>query len=144
MKTPKLYFYDVGLACALLGISEPSQLRTHPLRGALFENWVITEILKARFNRGLHWPGFFLRDRKGFEVDLVMDAGDRLIALEVKSGQTIAGGFFANLEKLLALQTQVTSHQRIDPIVVYGGDQRQRRRQIGVIPWNKVKDKVWW
>lgn len=144
VKTPKLYFYDTGLACALLGISEPSQLRTHPLRGPLFENWVISEVLKARLHRGLDARAFFLRDRKGFEIDLLLDLGERLIAVEAKSGQTVAGDFFANLERLgnelpAGLQRRSCSQR-----VVFGGTMPQRRREIDVVPWHQVKDLSWW
>lgn len=144
VKTPKLYFYDTGLACALLGILEPSQLRTHPLRGALFENWVVTEVLKARIHRGLAGASFFLRDRKGFEVDLFLDAGNRLLATEIKSGQTVAGDFFTNLEKLEAWRPGLFDERSLDLRVVYGGSQRQRRRQVDVIPWDEMNDVAWW
>jgi predicted AAA+ superfamily ATPase len=143
VKTPKLYFYDTGLACALLGISETSQLYSHPLRGALFENWVVSEVLKARLHRGLHGACYFLRDRKGFEVDLFLDVGDRLIATEIKSGQTVAGDFFTNLEKLMRWQPTVLDDRSLEARVVYGGSQRQQRRTVDVIPWNEIKDLTW-
>lgn len=144
VKTPKIYFYDVGLACALLGISTPSQLRTHPLRGALFENWVVTEVLKARLHRGLDARAYFLRSQKGFEIDLVVDLGDRLIAVEIKSGQTVAGDFFANLERLPAELPEGLAGRRLDTRVVFGGATPERRRDVEVVPWNRVKDRSWW
>lgn len=144
VKTPKLYFYDVGLACALLGISEPSQLRTHPLRGALFENWVVTEVLKARLHRGLPGRAYFLRDQKGFEIDLLLDLGDRFIAVETKSGQTVAGDFFANLQRLTAELPGAFAQRSLEARVVYGGDTPQRRREIDVVPWHQIKDRPWW
>jgi hypothetical protein len=144
VKTPKLYFYDTGLACALLGISEPSQLRTHPLRGALFENWVVTEVIKARLHRGLGQGAHFLRDRKGFEIDLLLDLGDRLIAVEAKSGQTVAGDFFANLERLPAELPDALAQRTLEARVIFGGTAPQRRREILVVPWSEVKDLSWW
>lgn len=144
VKTPKLYFYDTGLACALLGILEPSQLHTHPLRGALFENWVVTEVLKARIHRGLPAAGYFLRDRKGAEVDLLLDLGDRLIATEIKSGQTVAGDFFASLEQLASWQPRLLPGRTVRARVVYGGTERQRRRDIDVVPWSEVRNLSWW
>ncbi len=144
IKTPKLYFYDTGLACALLGITNQSQLVNHPLRGALFENWVVTEILKARFNRGLSPASFFFRDRKGFEIDLIVDLGDRLLATEIKSGQTVSGDYFSNLERLLAFKSTAFDRGKIEARVVFGGTQAQKRREIDVVPWNKVKDLDWW
>jgi len=143
-KTPKLYFNDTGLACALLGITQASQIRTHPLRGALFENWVVSEVQKARLNRGHVGAGFFLRNSKGFEIDLLLDIGARFIASEIKSGQTVAGDFFTHLEQLEEMlpRTQVT--RDFEARVVYGGSARQRRREIDVVPWNQVKDLSWW
>jgi len=143
-KTPKLYFNDTGLACALLGITQASQIRTHPLRGALFENWVVSEVQKARLNRGYYGAGFFLRNSKGFEIDLLLDIGARFIASEIKSGQTVAGDFFTHLEQLEEMlpRTQVT--RDFEARVVYGGSARQRRREIDVVPWNQVKDLSWW
>jgi len=143
-KTPKLYFNDTGLACALLGITQASQIRTHPLRGALFENWVVSEVQKARLNRGHYGAGFFLRNSKGFEIDLLLDIGARFIASEIKSGQTVAGDFFTHLEQLEEMlpRTQVT--RDFEARVVYGGSARQRRREIDVVPWNQVKDLSWW
>ena len=92
IKMPKLYFYDTGLACWLLGIRQPEQLRSHPLRGPIFETWVISEILKHRIHRGigtstLHGLSFY-RDKNGAEVDLLMEQPDRLILLEAKSTET--------------------------------------------------------
>lgn len=144
VKTPKLYFYDTGLACALLGITSGSQLASHPLRGALFENWVVTEVLKARVNRGLPGASHFLRDRKGFEVDLMIEAGDRVIATEIKSGRTIAADYFANLRKLMASSDQIVAGRSIESRLIYGGDRGQRRGDVAVIPWNEVKDHEWW
>jgi len=144
VKTPKIYFYDTGLACALLGITNGSQLAHHPLRGALFENWVVTEVLKARVHRGLPAANHFLRDRKGFEVDLLVETGDRVIATEIKSGQTIAADYFANLRKLATWQPHILTGRSIENRVVFGGSPGQRCRDIQVIPWNEVKDHAWW
>lgn len=144
VKTPKLYFYDTGLACALLGITETYQLRSHPLRGALFENWVVTEVIKARLHRGLSGAAYFIRDRKGFEIDLLLDAGDRFVATEIKSGQTVAGDYFANLERLIGAEPPKLSGRPVTTRVVFGGECRQRRRETEVVPWSEVKDLVWW
>jgi len=144
VKTPKLYFNDTGLACALLGITEHSQLRSHPLRGALFENWVVSEVQKARLNRGLQGAGFFIRDARGFEIDLMLDVGARLVATEIKSGQTVASDFFTHLEKLGEMLPRTQASREIEARVVYGGSDRQRRRRTDVVPWNRVKDLSWW
>jgi predicted AAA+ superfamily ATPase len=143
VKTPKLYFYDTGLACALLGITDGTQLVRHPLRGALFENWVVSEVLKWRVHNGLRDAMFFLRDRKGFEVDLLVETGDRAIAAEIKSGQTVASDFFKNLSKLASWGPDRFGGRDVECRLVYGGDRGQRRSDCTVIPWDQVKDQDW-
>lgn len=98
VKSPKLYFYDPGLAAWLLGIQAPEQLATHPLRGGLFESWVVSELLKARYNRALEDNLYLWRDHAGREVDLLIDRGTELVPVEVKSGQTVYRDFFTGLE----------------------------------------------
>ena len=85
-KAPKLHMLDTGLACQLLGIRGPEELRHHPLRGALFESWVVAEALKSRLHRGLTQDAFYFRDHKGLEVDLIVDSGAVTYLAEVKSG----------------------------------------------------------
>ena len=124
---------DSGLLCALLGIRATDQLSDHPLRGAIFENWVVTEILKARVHRGLPADLHFFRSRSGIEVDVVVDAGATLLAAEVKAGRTIAADFFASLEELRSLLARL----------VHGGDAVQRRTGVEVVPWSRVADTAW-
>jgi hypothetical protein len=90
VKAPKLYFIDTGLAAWLLGIRDKEQIAFHAQRGALFENLVITEFLKGRFNRGRQADICFWRDSKGLEVDLLLEEGLELTPVEIKSGQTHA------------------------------------------------------
>ena len=85
VKSPKMHLVDTGLACHLLGVTEPAQLRHHPLRGPLFESWLGSEIFKSHLLRGLPERMFHFRDAKGLEVDLVIEEGDRLTAVDVKS-----------------------------------------------------------
>jgi predicted AAA+ superfamily ATPase len=143
VKTPKLHFYDAGLACFLLGIRSPEQLRDHPLRGAIFETWVISEIVKARLHRGLPPSLFFFRDRKGVEVDAVIERGDALLAVETKSAQTVADDFFVGLD---SLARQLASSRRpptMRRVLVYGGDSAQRRSDVDVVPWAHVDAYDW-
>jgi predicted AAA+ superfamily ATPase len=100
VKTPKLYFYDVGLAAYLLGIETARQVATHPLRGFLFENMVVVEALKHRYNRGQRSNLAFYRDSSGTEVDLVYNLADRFLAVEIKAGETVSSSFFSNLRKI--------------------------------------------
>jgi predicted AAA+ superfamily ATPase len=94
VKSPKLYFYDVGLAAYLLGIEQPQQLLAHPLRGGLFENLVILEALKYRYNQGKRSNLHFYRDSSGHEIDLIYALADRFLAIEIKSSETLSSHFF--------------------------------------------------
>jgi len=128
IKAPKLYFYDVGLAAYLIGIEEVSHLRRHPLRGHLFENLVVVEALKHRFNRGKRSNLLFFRDSGGFEVDLLYTRGDRFTAIEIKAAQTISRSFFSSLKKLRKLFPEKVSRE----ILVYGGGERYVREGVKV------------
>ncbi len=94
LKTPKLYFFDTGLATWLLGIQAAAQVETHPLRGALFETLIITEMIKARAHRGLPSNLYFWRDRESHEVDVVVDEAGLLLPVEIKSGATLSSDWY--------------------------------------------------
>jgi hypothetical protein len=143
VKSPKLHFLDTGLACHLLGITEPRQLRHHPLRGALFESWVVSEVLKWRLHRGLAQRMFHLRETRGAEVDLLIEEGDRLTAVEVKSGATVVPDFFKALRRLGDEVSEREPHVTFEPRVVYGGDAAQRRSAATVIPWRRLHEHTW-
>lgn len=138
IKAPKIHFLDSGLACNLLGIREPEQLRHHPLRGAIFESWVVAELYKSRVHRGLAPRLFHFRDAKGLEVDLVCELGDRVIAVEAKSGATVARDFFTPLERLRKDVTSRLPHVPFESVVVYGGSEQQQRSTATVIPWDGI------
>ena len=138
VKMPKLHFYDSGLVCWLLGIREPEQLRSHPLRGAIFESWVISEIVKHRTNRGETRSLSFYRDRSGAEVDLVIEHPEGLTLVEAKAAQTPSSTLFRG-----ALRVQ--GHFRVktpipEVVVVYGGDAFQARSAGRLIPWRRVEE----
>jgi hypothetical protein len=98
VKMPKLYFYDVGLASALLGVQDANQLEFHPFKGSLFENMVIVELLKQRLNKGQPNNLYFWRNSKGNEIDIIIDNFERLIPVEIKSGKTITKEYFKGLK----------------------------------------------
>jgi predicted AAA+ superfamily ATPase len=125
-KTPKLFFTDVGLAAWLLGIESPAQLSTHPLRGALFENLAIADVLKYRYNSGRRGNLHFYRDSSGLEIDLVYPLAGRHLPIEIKAGQTVTGSQTAALEKFDRLFHQETA----DPLLVYGGSDEMRRGKV--------------
>ena len=145
VRTPKLHLVDSGLACWLLGLREPDQLRRHPLRGAIFETWVVGEVRKALTNHGLRPRMTFFRDRSGHEVDLVVDRGDDLIAVEAKSGSTIDGSFFRELTRLdeLVRRTPTAITGEVVRVLVHGGDQRQQRTRGLALPWRAVQSLDW-
>ncbi|WP_419927327.1 ATP-binding protein [Candidatus Poriferisocius sp.] len=135
VKMPKLHFYDTGLVCHLLGIRSASQLHSHPLRGPIFETWVVSEIAKQRTHRGLTRGLSFYRDRSGTEVDLVVEHTERLTLLEAKSATTPSAGFLKTARKVAAhLQDQ----HRCDLVAVYGGDQLQQRTEESLVPWAQL------
>lgn len=136
VKTPKLYFYDTGLVAWLLGIQDASQLMLHPQRGAIFETWIVTEMLKVRYNLGLQSNLFFWRDNTGNEVDIVIDKGLTLEPVEIKSGQTITADSFAGLRKFCILAGETAGRATL----LYGGNERQKRQDVDVLPWADVTD----
>ena len=140
VKMPKLHFYDTGLVCWLLGIREPQQLWNHPLRGAIFETWVVSEIMKHRTNEGEHGGLFFYRDQHGTEADLVIEHGDRIIVLEAKAGQTISDDMLRAARRITSAIKAVGAPETI---VVYGGRTCQTRHDARVLPWNTLSHERW-
>lgn len=134
VKTPKLYFYDVGVAARLIGIESAEQMNTHPLRGALFENWVIVEYLKRRLNAGKESNLFFWRSHGGLEVDLVLEHGQALAPVEIKSGATVSPDWMRPLRRWRELAGSTAGH----PVIVYGGDQAQQRSDAAIVPWRQL------
>lgn len=139
IRAAKLHFVDTGLACQLLGIQSPAQLQTHPLRGALFESWVVAEILKSRLNQGLEPRLWHYREARGLEVDLLVEAASGLLAVEVKSGATLAADWFGPLRSLADRLGQEVAAARL----VYGGGSRQFRSDVEVLPWYAVASVAW-
>lgn len=137
VKTPKLFFLDSGLHCHLLGIRSAAELAVHPLRGAIFENWVVAELIKWHRHRGLPGRMMFYRDRAGLEVDVVLEAGPVTHAIEIKSASTVAGDFFDNLEKFNSIRPGTR------PVVVYGGSRREERKAGLVLPWSQLHREAW-
>lgn len=143
IKTPKLYFYDAGLAASLLAIETPHQLETHPLRGALFETWVLGEIAKAHLHRGRRPRLFFYRERSRLEIDLVLEKGADLTLVEIKSGRTPAGRFFQPFEQLAETLERREAPRIAERIVVYGGDETQTRSRGTLLSWRDLDQRDW-
>ena len=145
VRSPKLHFVDSGLACWLLGIRAPDELRRHPLRGALFESWVVGEARKAVANRGQRMKLHHWRDPHGREVDLVVDRGRDLLAVEVKAGATLHPSFFDDLARFSALVREAVPPplEGVRALVVYGGDRRQERSAGLALPWREIQSGGW-
>lgn len=122
IKSPKLYFYDAGLASWLMGIEDHRQIATHPLRGALFENLVISELLKYRYNRIRRKSLMFFRDAKGHEVDVLIPMADGTLPIEIKSAATFRPEYFRGIEYF---QTHIQSG--LKGMVVFGGERTEDR-----------------
>ena len=135
VKSPKLYFYDVGLACWLLGLRTAEQVARDPLLGALFENLIVIEALKARFNHGESAQMYFYRDATGNEVDLLLPTGRQFRAVEIKAGATVNPDYFRGLNAFAATFPQALEGGS----VIYGGDAYQARSNWPVFPWHRLQ-----
>ena len=134
VRMPKLYFYDTGLVCNLLGIQNKEQLDLHPLRGNIFESFVISELMKRRYNAGKPGNLYFWRDNKGNEVDIIIDKGDTLFPIEIKAGRTITSAYFKGIN----FWNELTGNKEGE--VIYAGDEMQKRSSgITVIPWFEME-----
>ena len=134
IKTPKLYFYDTAIACHLLSIQSPNDLVTHYLRGGLFESMILSDLLKQRYNAGYAPNLYFWRDKSGHEVDCILEHGNRLVPVEIKSSETISSDFFSSLMKW----NQLAGNKPSNGYVVYGGQEKQVRSQGIVLNWREL------
>ncbi len=132
-KSPKLYFYDVGLAAALIGLNEETLIKKRDLFGGLFENMVIVDLMKQFYARGIHHAFSFYRDTNQNEIDLIIETGGQTIPVEVKAAETIQSSFFDT-----ALWLKEQSKEIAEPVVVYGGSHAQKRSQGSVVSWQEL------
>lgn len=138
VKAPKLHFFDSGLLCYLLGVREPQQLALHPLRGAIFESWVISEVYKFHVNRGIHPSLFHYREARGPEIDLLIQKDQDFEAVEIKSGATIHDEFFKNLTRLSKRFQQNDGPNVHGKHLIYGGPESQSRSKGKVVSWEHL------
>jgi len=138
VKQPKMYFYDTGLLCSLLDITSPDQLRTHYLRGNIFESFIIAEYIKLRYHQGLPSKPFFWRDNTGHEIDLLLEDGNKIKAIEIKSGETINPDFFKGLEFFGKISNIPDEHK----FLVYGGQKNYERSSGKVLSCNNFVTKL--
>lgn len=134
VKSPKLYFCDTGIACSLLNIENSDQLKTHYLKGALFENFILNEFVKSRLNKGLNLNLFFWQNKEKREIDLIIDSAGNLIPYEIKSGMTIQQSFLDNLrfwQKLTQADIDILN-------VIYGGDSDLKTSNGNFVSWRNI------
>ena len=141
VRMPKLHFVDTGLACWLLGIRSPDQLRSHPLRGALFETWVVSEVKKHRLNRGEPAGLSFYRDRDAAEADLIVAHGGGLTLVEAKAAQTASTSLFDGARRVRKHLDGDARPCRV--VVAYAGEEEQARSDGDLVPWTRLHGLDW-
>ena len=133
IKSPKIYFYDTGLACALLGIKTEKELAKHPLMGNIFETFVVSELQKQNLHRQMRLNFYYLRDKQGNEVDLLYKTGQKLHLLEIKSAQSFRLDFVKAFDYFAKISGKETENQ-----IIYGGDLKQKRSNFVLLPWKEM------
>lgn len=136
IKSPKLYFLDVGLMAWLLGIRDESTIATHAARGALFETWVVSDMIKQRFNAGQPADLYFWRDSAGHEIDVIFETPAGLQAVEIKSGSTFASDWTDGLKQWRKITGDTTGPK---PILVYGGGDSHEREHCHLVGWQDTR-----
>jgi len=138
VKTPKLHLLDSGIACYLLGIRTPDELRLHPLRGAIFESWVVSEIMKAHQSDGRHSKLSFFRDAHGLEIDVLVERGTEITGVEVKSGATVPLETFAPLQAVAELVPEMRTR-----IVLHGGAESFTTKAGRALSYREIDGVDW-
>lgn len=136
IKTPKLYFYDTGLLCNLLGIKDEETLLTTPYKGAIFENYVILELMKAHRSRGEKWGYYFWRDSNQHEIDLLLESGNDLRCIEVKASYTVKP---EHIKALHCLDPHISQFKSKHFIVNFK-EESQHRSKESIISWKELAD----
>ncbi len=134
VKSPKLYFYDTGVACSLLGIREQEQVNLHYMKGSLFENLILNEFIKRSFNRGENRQPYYWQDNHGKEIDCLLADGEKVTAVEIKSGKTMSTSYFENLNYWRSLAALPENQE----YVVYGGEQSMQTSAGTLISWKNL------
>ncbi|MBR4758175.1 MAG: DUF4143 domain-containing protein, partial [Bacteroidaceae bacterium] len=138
VKSPKLYFNDPGLACYLLDIESPQQLGLDKMRGPIFENFVVMEVLKHRYNQGMEGGVYFYRDSHQNEVDILLKQGGRITAIEVKASATYHPSFEKHISRLSEwIKTPVAKS-----LIVYGGDFENTAGTIGIVNYQHLQQEL--
>lgn len=142
VKMPKIYFYDTGLASALLGITSPKQLNTHYLKGGLFECMIISDLVKQKYNRGKVPNLHFWRDHHGHEIDCLWQQDNKTIPIEIKSGETISSDYFNGLSYWSTLINTTSNIPPSKGLIIYSGEAVQEREKGRVIGWKALSENL--
>ncbi len=134
VKTPKIYFLDTGLLCYLLGIREPGHIEIHPLKGEIFETFIVAELIKNRFNEGEQDNLYFYREHKGREIDVVIDNGIMLDLIEIKMSQTVSEKFFKNLNRFPA-----NNFISVNKKIIFAGNESRKFKGFEIISWKDIE-----
>lgn len=134
VKMPKLYFYDTGLVCSLLNITDKQQLKDHYLKGGIFESFVISEFYKHKLNLAEKPNYYFWRNKTGNEVDLIVEKADKLIPIEIKAGKTISQEYFKGLDYF----NKLSNNNPKNSYIVYAGEQKQAGAVGTVLGWRDL------
>jgi predicted AAA+ superfamily ATPase len=134
VKSPKLYFIDTGLLCYLLRIRKPEDILTHTMKGSIFETFVVADLFKAFVHWGETPPMYFWRDKTGHEVDIIIDIGEKLIPIEIKSGETVTSAFFDSIRYFRSLGKSMAD----TGVLIHGGDALYEREDCIVRPWHRA------
>jgi predicted AAA+ superfamily ATPase len=135
IKSPKIYFYDVGLVAFLLGIEDILQIDRDPLRGALFENMIVSELIKIRFNKGLDSNIYFYHDSHHNEIDIIIKHGNRLQPVEIKSAQTFHSEFLKQFKHF----NKTYPDKTINPVLIYDGEMQQKVQDVEIINFRNIE-----
>jgi predicted AAA+ superfamily ATPase len=139
IKSPKLYFYDTALACTLLTIRNVEELSLHPIRGALFESFIISEIFKYNFNNNEVPAIYFWRDVQGHEIDVVIEKSfAAIVPIEIKARKTVSDDFF----KALSDWEKITNQSECYPYIVYNGTEIMRYKKGHIYPWSAIHEML--
>lgn len=138
VKNPKIYFTDTGLVCSLLGIREKEQIDYHFLKGALFETFVVSELVKSNFSIGERFGLYFWRDNHRKEIDVILESGMKQTGIEIKSGQTVRSDAFAGL----AYWKNLAQEDTPETYLVYAGNESYSRNGTHVVGWRSLYEEL--
>lgn len=138
IRSPKIFFYDTGLLCFLLGIDSIKELDSHFARGNIFENLIIADVKKDKEIFSISSQLYFYRDSRHKEIDLVVDLGEDFLLMEIKSASKFSQSFLKNI-----IEIQEQEFKKGKNIIVYNGQRKLKLKKADVVPWDKLDNTIW-